>query len=142
MSYKILDEIEPVKQDAWALHPQLAFWGSMVLATHWLALLGCVNSFLLGHPRRKHHVAISVAALMGVWSIFFLCDHYAPRGAIKYLVTGAIAIHLWLGYYLTEEQEWAAEMFVEAGGKLVGLFRTIFLVRVLGRILLARLRGR
>ena len=142
MAYKILDEIEPVKQDAWALHPQLAFWASMAVETPWLAILGCANSYLLGHPRRKHHVAVSAAAVMAIYAIFFLCDHYVPERGVPYVFTAAIAIHLWLGYYLTEEQEWAAEMFEEAGGKIVGLFRTILLTKVLGRILIAKVRGR
>lgn len=138
MSYRILDEIEPVKQDAWALHPQLPFWGSMVLATHWLAVLACANSFMLGHPRRRRHVAVSAAALMGIYAILFLCDTCLPVWSWDYVITVAIAIHLWLGYYLTEEQEWAAEMFEEAGGQIVGLFRTILFVRMLGRLLRRR----
>jgi hypothetical protein len=138
--YKILDEIEPVRKDAWALHPQMPFWGSMFLPTHWLAILGAANSWMLGHPRRKHHLAVGVAALLAMYAIGFVADQWMPEVSHKYVITLLAGIHLWLGYYLTEEQEWAAEMFEQAGGKVLGLAHTIGVLRVLGALLVRRRR--
>lgn len=139
--YRILDEIDPVTESSWALHPQLAFYGSMLLATHWLAAIGAMNSFLLGHPRRRFHVALGVAALLGIYAIAFVAETYFPRVTWKYWNLLVVAIHLWLGYYLSEEQQWAAEMFEHNGGKIASLWTTLAILNALSRILLES-RGR
>ena len=140
--YRILDEIEPVTDRSWALHPQLAFYGSMMIDTPYLAAIGVANSFLLGHPRRKHHLAVGVAAVMGVYAIDFVAFTFFGPVLRKYVWLFSVGIHLWLGYYLTEEHEWASEMFEHAGGKVVSFWSTLMLLQALSRILVLRLQQR
>jgi hypothetical protein len=140
--YRILDEIEPVKEHAWALHPQLPFWGSMLLITEWLAVVGVANSWLLGHPRRHLHTALGGAAIMGKWAIIFVVVSWFPEATWKYASLLLSAIRLWLGYYLNEEQEWASEMFEHSGGRIVSFRSTFALLCVMARYLPGRLIGK
>ena len=133
--YKIIDEIDPVSDEAWALHPDLTFWATMFLPTLWLGIVGAMNSFLLGHPRRKHHAALCAAAVIVVKAIVFVAGTYFPEVTWKYWSLPVSAIRLWLAYYLTEEQTWAAQMFQHAGGKVASLRTTIAVVNVLSRLI-------
>lgn len=137
--YRILDEIEPVSQAAWAMHPELGFYGSMLLDTPYLALICAVNSYLLGHPRRKHHVAVGVAAVMTVYAIQFVGVTFFPKLAWKYFYLAAAGFHMWLGYYFNEEHTWATEMFEHAGGQVLSFWSTIAVLNALGRMLMLRL---
>ena len=140
--YKILDEIEPVTEASWALHPTVCFYASMLLSTPYLVAIGVANSYLLGHPRRQHHAAVGVAAVLGVYAVEFVATGFFPKVAWKYFFLAASAIHLWLGYYLSDEHEWAAEMFEHAGGKVLGWWTTLMLLQALGRILIQRVWAR
>lgn len=136
--YKLIDEIEPVGDNSWAMHPTVAFYASMAVDTPYLAVIGVANSFLLGHPRRKHHLAVAVAAVLGVYAVEFVTVTFFPKVAWKYVFLLAVAMHLWLGYYLTEEQQWAAEMFEFAGGKVLSWWTTVMFVQAIGRMLVVR----
>lgn len=140
--YKIIDEIEPVTDRSWALHPKLTFFGSMMLPTLWLAIIGAANSFALGHPRRKHHAAVAASAVMAVWSIIFVAGAYMPEPTWKYFSLGISVVRLWLAYYLTEEQQWAAEMFAHAGGKVLSLWTTLGILRVIALLVATRVSER
>lgn len=136
--YKLIDEIDPVADNAWALHPTVAFYAGMVMDTPYLAAIGVLNSWLLGHPRKKYHAAVAVAAVLGVYAVEFITLTFFPKIAWKYVFLIAISMHLWLGYYLTEEQQWAAEMFEFAGGRVLSWWSTVMFVQAIGRMLWVR----
>lgn len=139
--YHIIDEIEPVTDQSYALHPKVAFWGSMLLPMIWQLAVSALNSFLLGHPRRKHHAALCVAAMMVTWSVVFVALAYMPVVTWKYCALIITAVRLWIAYYLSEEQSWAAEMFEQAGGKVASLRATIAILRLLAFLVIRRVNG-
>jgi hypothetical protein len=140
-TYRIIDEIEPVGQRSFAFHPDLPFYGAMMLSPLWLALFAAANSWLLGHPRRRHHVAVGAAAVTAAWAICFIRMTWMPLWTWKYSVLAVHAVSFTLGYYMSEEQEWAAEMFEQGGGRVVGRGLTIAALNILGKILPSRRAG-
>ena len=132
--YRIIDEIEPVRERAWALSPQTPLLAAMLVGSPALAaMLGCANSFLLGHPRRRQHLPVAMATVGGCWAVVGLCLFVLPESSWKYVLLARTALKFYLGYYLADEQEWPAAVFEEAGGKVLGLRESLLFVYLVGR---------
>ncbi|MBI4862423.1 MAG: hypothetical protein HY815_19515 [Candidatus Riflebacteria bacterium] len=139
-TYRLIDEIEPVKGNAVALSPSAPLIAAMVLPVIWLAAVSVGNSWLLGHPRRVWHLKLAVAAVVSVKAIVYLAVTFLPEVSWPYIALSIVAIRLSLGYYLTDEQEWAAELYEMEGGKVVGLGYTFVLIKTLARLVTPRPR--
>jgi hypothetical protein len=141
-TYRIIDEIEPVKPNSWALPPAVSLLAAMFLPTWTVGVAGAGNSWLLGHPRRRQHALVCAAGVALVYAIIHFVLPWFPRPTWKYVGLSIAAIELTLAYYLASEQGWAVDYFEQSGGRIVSVGRTFTIIFVLSHVLLtAEWRG-
>lgn len=132
--YRIIDEIEPVSGRSFALDPRTPLIAIAILPSVWACLMTALNSQLLGHPKRRQHWILSAQLAASVQLLVWVIKATLPRTVWPYCGLLIIGVRLGYVYYMAEEQEWAADMFKEAGGKLASFPATLAAILLLSHI--------
>ena len=59
--YRIFDELDPLPDETWALHPSAPVVAMIVLPAPLGVAVSILNSYRLRHPRRARHASLGAA---------------------------------------------------------------------------------
>jgi len=138
--YRLFDEVDPVADESWALHPSAPVVAMIMLPALVGVAVCLANSYLLRHPRRNRHAVIGAATALLLILVGLAFDAWLTPSAQRYASVFEDACRLYYAYNVASDQIVIAERFEEAGGKILGRTYTHLLIEFLSQVIPRRRR--